>query len=67
MLNQGGDINIGIKDYLFYEGFSYKLVPIRNKVTTLNTGKVDLDGLYYKLKNVYRFDALSCDGMRFRL
>jgi len=62
MLNQGGDINIGIKDYLFYEGFSYKLVPIRNKVTTLNTGKVDLDGLYYKLKNVYRFDALSADG-----
>jgi len=62
MLNQGGDINIGIKDYLFYEGFSYKLVPIRNKVTTLNTGKVDLDGLYYKLKNVYHFDALSADG-----
>ncbi|MBP5572445.1 MAG: DUF2723 domain-containing protein [Bacteroidales bacterium] len=62
MLNQGGDINIGIKDYLFYEGFSYKLVPLKNKVSSLNAGKVDLDGLYNKLKNVYRFDALSADG-----
>jgi hypothetical protein len=62
MLNQGGDINIGIKDYLFYEGFSYKMVPVRNKVSSLNPGKVDLDGLYYKLKNVYRFDALASDG-----
>ncbi len=62
MLNQGGDINIGIKDYLFYEGFSYKMVPVRNKVSSLNPGKVDLDGLYYKFKNVYRFDALASDG-----
>lgn len=62
MLNQGGDLNIGIKDYLFYEGFSYKFVPIRNKPGSLNPGKIDLDGLYYKLKDTYRFDALSADG-----
>ncbi|MBO4611296.1 MAG: DUF2723 domain-containing protein [Bacteroidales bacterium] len=62
MLNQGGDINIGIKDYLFYEGFSYKLVPVRNKVSSLNAGKVDLDALYRRLTDVYRFDALAADG-----
>ena len=62
MLNQGGDINIGIKDYLFYEGFSYKLVPVKNKVSSLNAGKTDLDGLYRKIKDSYRFDALMADG-----
>ena len=30
MLSQGGDINIGLKDYLMYEGFSSKLVPFKN-------------------------------------
>ena len=62
MLNQGGDLNIGIKDYLIYEGFSYKFVPIRNKPSSLNAGIVDLDGLYRKLEDTYRFDALAADG-----
>ena len=62
MLNQGGDLNIGLKDYLFYEGFSYKFVPIRNKIGSLNAGILDLNGLYGKLMNTYRFDALASDG-----
>ena len=62
MLNQGGDLNIGIKDYLIYEGFSYKFVPIKNKPSSLNAGIVDLDGLYRKLEDTYRFDALAADG-----
>ena len=62
MLNQGGDLNIGIKDYLIYEGFSYKFVPVRNKPSSLNAGIVDLDGLYRKLEDTYRFDALAADG-----
>ena len=62
MLNQGGDINIGLKDYLIYEGYSYKFVPIRNKVSSLNAGICDIDGLYSRLKDVYRFDALMADG-----
>ena len=32
LLSMGGDINIGIKDYLMYEGFSYKFVPIQNRM-----------------------------------
>ena len=62
MLNQGGDLNIGLKDYLFYEGFSYKFVPIRNKISNLNAGICDIDGLYDRLKNVFHFDALKADG-----
>lgn len=62
MLNMGGDLNIGVKDYLMFDGFSYKFVPIHNKVGTLNPGTVELDNLYHKLMNVYSFDALSADG-----
>ena len=62
MLNQGGDLNIGIKDYLFYDGYSYRFVPIRNKVSSLNAGIVDLDGLYRKLLDTYHFEALEADG-----
>ena len=59
MLNQGGDLNIGIKDYLMYEGFSYKLIPIKNKVQSLDVGLVDTDELYSKLTESYSFDALA--------
>jgi hypothetical protein len=31
VLNQGGDLNIGIKDYLMYDGFSYALPPSRTR------------------------------------
>ena len=61
LLNQGGDLNIGIKDYLMYDGFSYRLVPIRNKVSSMDPGLVDTDGLYDKMKNVYSFDAIAGD------
>jgi len=62
MLNMGGDINIGIKDYLMFEGYSYKLVPIRNKITSTDCGKVDTDELYRLMTQVYKWDALSRDG-----
>lgn len=62
MLNMGGELNIGVKDYLMFDGFSYKFVPIRNKVGTLSPGIVELDKLYHKLMDVYSFDALSADG-----
>ena len=60
MLSQGGDINIGLKKYLMYEGFSAKLVPIRNSISTNNgIGLADLDDLYNKVMNVYSWDALK--------
>ena len=61
LLSQGGDINIGLKDYLMYEGFSSKLVPFRNKIGNINPGIVSVDSLYDKMMNVYCWDALKRD------
>ena len=59
LLSKGGDINIGIKDYLMYEGFSYKFVPVKSKTTSLEVGFADPESLYDKIKNVYKWDALK--------
>lgn len=58
LLQRGGDINIGLKDYLQYEGFGYKLVPIKSD--TGNSGdsvsQIDEDALYDRIMNLYRWD-----------
>ena len=54
LLNQGGDLNIGIKDYLMYDGFSYRFTPIKNKIGTFDLGLVDCDDLYHKLMETYK-------------
>lgn len=59
MLNQGGDINIGIKNFLMYDGFSAHLVPFENKIGSLNAGLVDTDRLYKMMKETFTWDALS--------
>ncbi|MBR1705228.1 MAG: DUF2723 domain-containing protein [Bacteroidales bacterium] len=59
LLNMGGDLNIGIKDYLLYDGFSYRFTPIRNKISSTDPGKVDALALYDKMKNVFKWDALK--------
>jgi hypothetical protein len=42
-----------------YEGFSYKFVPIKNKTKSTDIGFADPEDLYYKIKNVYTWDALK--------
>ena len=59
MLNMGGDLNIGVKDYLVYEGYSYKFVPFKNKITTTDIGFVDTEELYRKMTQDYTWDALG--------
>ena len=59
LLNMGGDINIGIKDYLMYEGFSYKFVPVKNRMKQTDIGFADADDLYYKVNSVFCWDALK--------
>ena len=59
LLSMGGDINIGLKEYLMYEGFSYKFVPIKNKMKSTDIGFADPEDLYYKVKNVFSWDALK--------
>ena len=60
LLNMGGDLNIGIKDYLMYDGFSYRFVPFKNKITSTDPGIVDADDLYRKMTDgTFKWDALS--------
>ena len=59
LLSMGGDIEIGIKDYLMYEGFSFKFVPIKNRMSSSDIGFSDPDDLYHKMKNVFTWDALK--------
>ena len=58
LLSMGGDINIGLKDYLMYEGFSYKFVPIKNRMKSTEIGFADPEDLYNKMKNVFTWEAL---------
>lgn len=62
ILAMGGDLNVGIKEYLQFDGFTYRFVPIKNKTTTTVAGFVDTDDLYHKMTSVYKWDALSADN-----
>ena len=62
VLSYGGDLNIGIKDYLMSDGFSCKLVPIKNRPSTSSFGIVDPDELYHYMTEVYSFEALKTPG-----
>ena len=59
LLSMGGDINIGIKEYLMYDGYSYRFVPVKNKMKSTEIGFADAEDLYDKMKNVYTWDALK--------
>lgn len=59
LLNMGGDINIGIKEYLEYEGYSCKFIPIKNKTTSTVAGFVDTDELYRLITQTYKWDAVG--------
>ncbi len=59
LLNMGGDLNVGIKDYLMFDGFSYRFTPVKNRPATTDPGKVDALELYRKMKETFKWDALS--------
>ena len=58
-LAAGGDLQIGIKDYLMYDGFTYRFVPVRNRTNLSETGFTDTDELYHKMTSVYSWDTLK--------
>jgi len=62
LLNSGGDLNMGIKDYLEFDGYSYKFIPIANKIKTTDVGFVDTDELYRLMTEAYSFDAVAADN-----
>ena len=58
-LNMGGDLNIGLKDYMEYCGYSYRLVPWRNRPSSTGVGKVDTDMLWSLMTESFKWEALS--------
>ena len=59
LLNMGGDLNMGIKEYLEYDGFSYKFVPIKNRQRISEVGFTDPDRLYSLMTDTFKWDALK--------
>ena len=58
-LSAGGDLQVGIKDYLMYDGFTYRFVPIKNKTNRSEKGFTDTDELYRKMTSLYTWDTLK--------
>lgn len=58
LLQRGGEVNIGLKEYLQYEGFGHKLVPIKSRtgVSQDSVEQVDEDALYNRVMHLYRWD-----------
>ena len=61
LLNMGGDLNIGIKEYLEYEGYSFKLVPFKTGASSTKAGRVNVNELHRLMTQVYKWDALGAD------
>ena len=60
-MTQGGSLDIGIEDYLQFDGFTYKFVPIKSRTTLTSVEQVDTDAMYDRIMNVYRLDSFSKD------
>ena len=58
-LGAGGDLQVGIGDYLMYDGFTYRFVPVRNRTNLSERGFTDTDELYHKMTAVYTWDTLE--------
>ena len=61
MLNLGGDLKLGLRSYLEYNGFTHKLVPVKSSTSHYKDGFSDPDNLYRLVKDVYKWDALKAD------
>lgn len=56
-VSQGGDLNIGLKSYLQFEGLSYKFVPIKSTTKIGEIGQIDEDSMYEKIMNTFKWDS----------
>ncbi len=60
-MTQGGSLDIGIEDYLQFDGFTYKFVPIKSRTTFTSLEQIDTDAMYDRIMNVYRLDSFAKD------
>jgi hypothetical protein len=62
LLNMGGELEIGIKDYLMYDGYSFRLTPVRTGSSSSSVGLAAPEFLYSHLMDSFKFDAVSADN-----
>lgn len=55
----GGDLEIGISEYLEFNGFAYKFVPIKNKTSLGNPGRFNALQMYDNIMNTYRWGNME--------
>ena len=58
-VSQGGDLDIGLRNYLQFEGFAYKFVPIKSTTRTADIGQIDALKMFDKVMKVYEWDNLA--------
>ena len=52
--------NLGLNDYLQYDGFAYRLVPIKTPVESVSQmGRIDTDLLYHHFMELYRYGNVA--------
>ena len=52
--------NLGINDYLQYDGYAYRFVPIKTRAESVATlGRIDTEYLYNNIMNVYRYGNVN--------
>ncbi len=56
--------HLGITDYLQYDGYAYRLVPIRTPMESVaNIGRIDTDYLYDNIMNKYRYGNVKDESV----
>lgn len=58
-VSQGGDLKLGLKSYLQFDGFLSKFVPIKSTTTITEYGHIDTDKMYNKIMDVYRWGSFQ--------
>ncbi len=61
IMTLGGDIKIGIRNYLQYDGYIYKFVPIRSNNNVTDIKQIDEERMYERIMNEYQWDAFERD------
>lgn len=57
------DIDLGQSNYMQFDGFAYKFVPIYTPRQGYEVGRIDTDTLYNNLMNKYRWGNMNVPGV----
>ncbi len=50
---------LGLRDYLQFDGYAYRLVPIRTPGTSITQGRIDVDYVYPLLMGTFRYGNVA--------